>query len=40
VFWSLFLFNEVPGFWAWVGIALVCGSGLYVALREGRRVRR
>ncbi len=40
VFWGLFLFNESPDFWAWVGIALVCGAGLYVALREGWRVRR
>lgn len=40
VFWSLFLFNEVPDFWAWLGISLVCGAGLYVAFREGRRVRR
>jgi len=40
VFWSLYLFDEVPDFWAWCGIALICGAGLYVALREGRRVRR
>ena len=40
VFWSLFLFKEAPDFWAWVGIALVCGAGLYVAYREGRRIRR
>lgn len=40
VFWGLFLFKEVPDLWAWGGIALVCGAGLYVALREGRRVRR
>lgn len=40
VFWSLYMFGERPDLWAWFGIALICGSGLYVAFREGRRVRR
>lgn len=40
VFWSIYMFGERPDFWAWFGIALICGAGLYVALREGRQVRR
>jgi len=40
VFWSLFMFGERPDHWAWFGIALICGAGLYVAFREGKRVRR
>ena len=40
VFWSLFIFGERPDQWAWIGIALICGAGLYIAFREGRRVRR
>lgn len=40
VFWSLFMFGERPDIWAWLGIGLICSAGLYVALREGRRVRR
>jgi drug/metabolite transporter (DMT)-like permease len=40
VFWSLFLFGERPDFWAWLGIALICGAGLYVAFREARSFRR
>ncbi len=40
VFWSLFMFAERPDQWTWIGIALICGAGIYVAYREGRRVRR
>ncbi len=40
VFWSLFMFAERPDQWTWIGISLICGAGIYVAYREGRRVRR
>jgi len=30
------VFGEMPDAWTWVGIAVICGSGIYIAVREGR----
>ena len=30
------VFSNLPDAWTWVGIAIVCGSGIYIAIREGR----
>lgn len=35
-FWGFALWGEVPGAWSAVGIVLILGSGLFVALREAR----
>ncbi|QYK41657.1 MAG: DMT family transporter [Paracoccaceae bacterium] len=35
--WGLAVFGEWPDGTAWAGIALICGSGLYVFWRETRR---
>ncbi len=37
VFWGLAVFGEWPDAQAWIGIALICGSGLYIGWRETRR---
>ncbi|MGQ0565687.1 MAG: DMT family transporter [Gemmobacter sp.] len=39
IFWGLVVFSEWPLPTAWIGIALICGSGLYIGWREtmGRR---
>jgi drug/metabolite transporter (DMT)-like permease len=34
IFWGLVVFGTFPDAVAWVGIALICGSGLYVLYRE------
>jgi drug/metabolite transporter (DMT)-like permease len=34
IFWGLVVFGTFPDAVAWVGIALICGSGLYVVYRE------
>jgi drug/metabolite transporter (DMT)-like permease len=34
VFWSVLLWGDWPDATAWVGIALICGAGLYVFYRE------
>ena len=34
IFWGLVVFGTFPDAVAWVGIALICGSGLYVIWRE------
>lgn len=31
-----FVFGDLPDGWTWVGIAIICGSGIYIAVREGR----
>jgi drug/metabolite transporter (DMT)-like permease len=31
-----FVFGEMPDVWAWIGIAVICSSGIYIAVREGR----
>ncbi len=39
IFWGLVIFGEWPMPTAWIGIALICGAGLYIGWREtmGRR---
>ena len=39
IFWGLVVFGEWPMPTAWIGIALICGAGLYIGWREtmGRR---
>jgi drug/metabolite transporter (DMT)-like permease len=39
IFWGLVVFGTFPDAIAWVGIALICGSGLYVIWRETVRKR-
>jgi drug/metabolite transporter (DMT)-like permease len=34
IFWGVVIFDTFPDAVAWVGIALICGSGLYVIWRE------
>jgi drug/metabolite transporter (DMT)-like permease len=34
ILWGLLIFGTFPDAVAWVGIALICGSGLYVLYRE------
>ena len=34
ILWGVLIFGTVPDAVAWVGIALICGSGLYVIYRE------
>ncbi len=34
IFWGLMVFGTFPDSTGWVGIALICGSGLYVIWRE------
>lgn len=34
IFWGMTIFGEFPDFWAWTGIALILGSGLFVLWRE------
>lgn len=36
VFWGIVIWGEWPAGATWIGIALIAGSGIYVALREGR----
>lgn len=33
---GFFVFGEFPDIWTWLGIAVVIGSGIYIAVREGR----
>lgn len=39
IFWGLVVFGTFPDAVSWVGIALICGSGLYVIWRETVRRR-
>ena len=39
IFWGLMVFGTFPDAVSWVGIALICGSGLYVIWRETVRKR-
>ncbi len=34
ILWGLVFFNQSPDLVAWIGIALICGAGLYVLWRE------
>ena len=36
IFWGLVVFGEWPDANAWIGIALICGAGLYIGWRETR----
>jgi drug/metabolite transporter (DMT)-like permease len=40
IFWGALIFGTFPDATAWVGIALICGSGLYVLWRETVLQRR
>jgi len=40
VFWSVVIFAEIPGVHTWIGIVLICGSGIYVFYRESVRGRK
>lgn len=40
IFWGLMVFGEWPMPTAWIGIALICGSGLYIGWRETMAHRR
>ena len=37
IFWGVVIFGRWPDLTAWVGIALICGAGLYTLWRETRR---
>lgn len=37
VFWSVTIWGDWPDGYAWLGTALICGAGLFVALRESGR---
>jgi drug/metabolite transporter (DMT)-like permease len=37
ILWGLVIFGTFPDLVAWVGIAMICGSGLYVIWRETRQ---
>ena len=39
IFWGVVVFHQWPDAIAWVGIALICGAGLYTFWRETRRRR-
>ena len=39
IFWGLVIFGTFPDATGWVGIAMICGSGLYVIWRESVRKR-
>ena len=34
ILWGLIFFDQIPDTTAWIGIALICGAGLYVLWRE------
>jgi drug/metabolite transporter (DMT)-like permease len=34
ILWGALVFGTFPDATAWIGIALICGSGLYVLWRE------
>ena len=36
VFWGIVIWNELPAFSTWIGIILIAGSGIFVALREAK----
>lgn len=37
VLWSVLIWSQWPDAYAWLGISLICGAGIYIALREARR---
>ena len=40
ILWGVIFFGQVPDRTAWIGIALICGAGLYVLWRETTLRRR
>ncbi|GGO35899.1 membrane protein [Gemmobacter aquaticus] len=40
ILWGVLVFGQWPDATAWLGIALICGAGLYVLWREGATRRR
>jgi drug/metabolite transporter (DMT)-like permease len=40
IFWGLAVFGDWPDTTAWIGILLICGSGLYVLWRERQQQRQ
>jgi drug/metabolite transporter (DMT)-like permease len=40
IFWGVVIFGRWPDLTAWVGIALICGAGLYTLWRETRARRK
>ncbi len=34
IFWGVLVFGRWPDMTAWIGIALICGAGLYAFWRE------
>lgn len=40
ILWGLVIFGTLPDATGWIGIALICGSGLYVIWRETARKRQ
>ncbi|GLS85306.1 membrane protein [Cypionkella aquatica] len=40
IFWGVVVFGTVPDHIAWVGIALICGAGLYTLWRETVRKKK
>ena len=40
VFWGFVIFDTLPGWEVWIGMALIMGSGLFVFLRERQLSRR
>ena len=37
IFWGVVMFGTWPDATSWLGIALICGAGLYVMWRETAR---
>jgi drug/metabolite transporter (DMT)-like permease len=31
-----FIFGDLPDLWAWLGMAIICASGIYISMRELR----
>jgi drug/metabolite transporter (DMT)-like permease len=40
IFWGALIFSTWPDPVAWIGIALICGAGVYIAVREAQLGRR
>ena len=40
LFWSIFVFEEIPDYFSWIGIILITCSGLYVAFYENTKWKK
>lgn len=40
VFWGWTIFDDLPGWEVWMGMAMIMGAGLFVFLRERQKARR